>query len=279
LKIGSLILIALLIFILPWSAFAGQNEDNTWSYSVKDNKEKSKRAYLLVYAPDKKERRVVVTSECERPYYAEGTYGTCTHKVSVQSPGGTNFKLNTGEDVVMVQFTYDAPLILATIEYGCCAGSDVARFYTEKGEYIGAIRGYGISTRANGNNVIERTFSMGNGTRYRDRILLLVQASEKDKDFKAWTYGPDGKSATVPVLLEIPNTEDCEDWHVDDFVAYGDRQDMTLKLKGVWCADRGGDREQYFSCTLSDKSVTCHPVEATKSKESGAMMIKDSIEK
>jgi hypothetical protein len=257
----------LLIIICPFPLSASSagslgNADAKWSYSVSQGTEKSKRDYLLVYEPGKQqEKKINVISTCTKPYPAEGVYGKCTHDVSFQ-PSNTTFKLNSGEDVVIIQFTWDAPLILATIEYGCCAGADIVRFYTDKGKYLGSIWGYSVSNRANYNNVIARTFNMGNGARYREKIYLLVQKDEGHTDLQAVVFNSNKWEGMIPVSLSIPSKDICGDWSIDEFYAYGDdahRKDITLKLKGSFCDTSETLTEKIFSCTASETQISCQP--------------------
>jgi hypothetical protein len=237
-----------------------------WSYSVNNGIEKSERTYLLVYEPGtNKERRVTVVSRCEKPYPAEGTYGKCSHNVTVQ-PVNVHFNLATGEDIVMIQFTYDSPLILASIEYGCCGGPDTVKFFNERGLYLGFIEGVGVSQRANYYNLIARTFNMRNGTRYGEKIYLLVQTENKTKPFQAFVFEKEMVPNSIPVVVSISEREKCEDWYVEDFTAYGDRQGITLKLEGFFCRNTEDAQEQVFSCSVSEKAITCLPEEVKKTE-------------
>jgi hypothetical protein len=170
-------LLAAIFFILffPYLALSNDKNYNNWSFEIKNDVEISKRDYLLIYSPqEKKERRIRVISQCRKTRNTEGVYGKCTHDINIQ-PTNKKFKLNTGEDVVMISFTWGAPLILSTIEYGCCGSPDIVRFYTEKGEYLGFIKGHNISKRASYENLILRTYDMGNATRdKKKRIYMLV---------------------------------------------------------------------------------------------------------
>jgi hypothetical protein len=267
----SFFLLALsIVTIFPHIAASAGTTEGKWSYTVKNGIEQSVRTYLLVYEPGThKERRVTVVSRCEKPHRAEGTYGKCSHNVTVQPMNG-DFTLTTGEDVAMIRkFAEDAPLILATIEYGCCAGPDTVRFYTEKGQYLGAIERYGVSEKANYKNLIARTFDMGNGTSYGNKTYLLVQAENKEKSFQALVFEKGMKPKRIPVVLTVPAREKCEDWHIEELEAYGDRQDITLKLTGVWCPNTEGAQERFFSCSASEKAITCLPREVKKTRGVG----------
>jgi hypothetical protein len=271
----SLFVIFFFIFSFSLPALAGKGVVGSWSYSVKNGTEKTKRTYLLVYEPGaKQEKTITVTSQCERPFPSESTYGKCTHNISIQS-AGTKFSLNTGEDVVMVQFTWEAPLILATIGYGCCAGPDKVRFYTDKGKYLGAIRGDSVERRANYQNLIARTFDMGNGERYGKRIYLVLENEKSESGFEAWVYETVGKTWKLPVSLTIPEGAICEDWYISEFVAYGDRHDIILKLKGDRCGKEEGMKDLFFSCLPSDKEINCQPVHITQEKGAGGRVIED----
>jgi hypothetical protein len=272
----SLFIIFIFIFSFSFLALAAKDSDRCWSYSVENGIEKSKRTYLLVHHdPDTKQQKTItVTSQCERPYLSERTYGTCKHNIGIQ-PAGTKFNINTGEDVVRVEFTWEAPLILATIEYGCCAGPDTVRFYTDKGKYLGAIRGDSVDSRANFQNLIVRTFDMGNGTRYGKKIYLLLEKDRSESGLEAWVYENANKTRKIPVLLTIPEGTTCEDWYVSEFVAYGDRHDIILKLKGVWCSNNEGIKDFSFSCLPTDREINCQPVQLKQEKGAGDKVIGD----
>ena len=230
-----------------------------WSYAIDNGTEKTERAYLLVYAPKKpEERRVKVVSRCQKPYPAEGVYGACTHTIDVH-PAHIQFNLNTGEDVVMVQFTWDAPFILATIEYGCCAGHDTIYFYTDKGEYLGKIIGYSTASRANNGSLFARTFDFGNATRDNETIYLLVSDEDRANRFQALVFESGKAPVRIPVLGVIPDQEMCGDWYIDKFIKYGDRNDLTLKINGLWCKNDDDMQERPYHCTAGEKAITCLP--------------------
>jgi hypothetical protein len=257
-NIVPLAIVCAAVLALPHPCLSGEKPGDAWSYALAKDTEASSRSYLLVYLPGTKaERRIAVTSRCRKPHQAEGAYGSCTHAITVQ-PAGRSFTLDTGEDVVMVSFTWDAPLILATVAYGCCGGPDTARFYTEAGDYLGFIEGHDLDRRANYRNVIARTFDMGNATRDGDTLYLLV-TGKKNAAWEAIVFKDMQKRKRVPVSIPLQGPEDCDEWHIGEFVKYGDKPDLTLKMNGIFCRGAEEGKEQVFSCRETGTGLACAP--------------------
>ena len=257
------LLLAALFFIhtLPSSVMSGDRSDTEWSYSIEKGIEKSKRSYLLVYAPkEKKERRIKVISECQKPHSAEGAYGKCTHKIDIQ-PTNKKITLKTGEDVVMIFFPW-GPLVLGTINYGCCGGPDIVYFYTENGKYLGSLEGFNLSNRANYNNLIAREFDMKNTT----GIYMLVEKGDKIGDIQALVFENGDAFKRIPVLFTIKGKEKCEYWHIEEFVKYGDREYITLKMNGYFCKGEALE-EQVFICSNTEKGISCSPINNKEKRE------------
>ncbi len=254
----SLLPILGIILLLPACTIAPTAKTTSgWSYELAAGQEKSQREYLLVRAAGTDhEERFTVTSQCSKPHPAEATYGKCTHTVTAM-PSRKTFTLTTGDDVVQVAFTWDGPTLLATIEYGCCAGPDVARFYTEQGEYLGRVEGDKMSDRANYGNVIARTFNMRNGTRFGQRIYLLTLPENPTDTYHTLVFDGKRKPTAIPIAVEIARRDRCEEWYVDKFIAYGDRKDITLELQGGFCKESVGTDRLVFSCLPSEVSVKC----------------------
>lgn len=231
-----------------------------WSYEVREEHARSAREYLLVWTNDANEQeleRFAVRSECVKPHPAEGTYGECQHSINLL-PAGQTVALATGEDVVLVKNTWDVPTIFATIEYGCCAGPDIARFYTRQGEFLGHIEGMSMGERTNSGNVITRTFNMKNGTRYGDKLYLLMMPETPTDAYHVQVFKGSQQPMQLPVALQLADSDHCEAWYIDKFTAYGDRKDILLELQGSFCAT---DKDRMtFSCLPTAGSMTCTPL-------------------
>jgi len=248
-------LIGAIVVALVGSAVPNAFADEAWSYSIKDGEEHSTRAYLLVDragTPD--ETRVRVRSACHKPHESEGTYGQCVHRLTV---GSRRFELATGADVVLARFTWDAPLLLATVEYGCCAGPSTVRFYDEKGAYLGSHRVYDLSDRLAGGNLFTRTIDAGNGTRSGARAYLVVSPDPEQSPMKGLeaVVFEGAQRSRRPVHLTLPNPQQCADWVVSEFTAYADRSDLTLKVDGMFCPDDVVARS--FSCVDDGERIDC----------------------
>jgi hypothetical protein len=246
--------IAALLFLLclvPSLSFATDTKDTGWSYSIQNGIEKSERTYLLVYAPaTREEKHIFVVSQCSKPHQSEGTYGKCTHKLSIQ-PKNQKFSLNNGEDVVIVDSPFDS-LILGTIEYGCCADSDTVRFYTETGSYFGRLTT--LSPLKSRNNVITDRFDFKNSTgRHESTKYLVIQDDKNDYKYYAWVKENENQIRKIPILFTIPNKENCDEWYLTDFTKYGDRQDITLTLEGRFCESQS----RTFSCQKTEDNIHC----------------------
>jgi hypothetical protein len=243
-------------FVSPSLVLCAGETDNKWSYSIENDVETSERSYLLVHLPTtKEERRINVKSRCQKPYPSEGAYGKCIHKIEIQ-PTNKKFTLNTGEDVVMISFTWNNPLILGTIEYGCCGGQDIVRFYTENNDYLGYIEKFNISKQPHYNNLILRTFDMGNATRDGSKIYMLMKKDNNHDLLEALVFESIEKRKIIPVLLPIQGEEKCGVWLIKEFIKYGDKPDMTLKMEGNICKEEVNE-EQFFNCKEIEKGLNC----------------------
>ena len=252
-----LITLSFISYFSPSLVIADEKCQNTWEYSIQNGFEYSKRSYLLVYRPQTdQERRINVFSQCRKALSVEGIYGTCTHALHIQ-PTNVKFALNTGEDVVLVQASWDAALIIGTFEYGCCGGPDTVRFYSERGKYLGSIDGARLRTRFNYENMITRILDAGNSTRYGWPIYFAVKIEGQDTKFQAIVIDGTDKMVRIPILFTIPNKGKCREWYLSEFINYGDRKDLTLKMSGFFCENEEGVREQVFRCSVSEKAITC----------------------
>jgi hypothetical protein len=227
-----------------------------WSYTIENGVERSARTYLLVAdAGQNSQRSVRVHSSCRKPRDTEGAYGKCEHTVSVES-AQHEFRLDSGEDVVVVGAKWGAPLLLATLEYGCCGGPWTARLYDDQGKYLGLTQGF--DTTAIGNNAITRSFDFHNRTISLAGVETLLVLGEKSDDrlraAHAITF-EHGRRSTHAVHLPLADLGTCADWVVAAFDAFADRSDILLKLEGGPCEVP----EKVFSCTWKDDALDCTP--------------------
>ena len=231
-----------------------------WSYSIENGIEKTKRTYLLVSSPQEpQEKRITVVSDCQKPVNTEGTYGTCTHTIRVK-PSGATFTARTGEDVVMVQTDWTAPLILGTVDYGCCAGPLVITFYREDGKRLGSLKKPPAALQSLYGNAVTRKWDLGNSTgRHENRPLFVIQDDLKDNAFFALAKGNGNDLVRLPITYTNTAEKKCTDWFLSEFVKYGDRDDMTLALEGLFCND--STPEDYvkvlFSCHEGKNAIDC----------------------
>lgn len=250
-----IIALCVLLTYLTSASIASEDKDNNfgWSYSIQDNIEKTKRTYLLVYEPQsQQERRISVVSQCSKPHMTEGTYGKCNHKIDIQ-PTNKTFTLDTGEDVVIVNSSFDS-LILATIDYGCCAGSDTVRFYTENGSYLGRLST--ISPSKNNNNVITGMFDFRNSTGRHESIKYLAVQNDKDAyTYYAWVKENKNEMIKIPILLTISGKKNCDEWYLSDFTKYYKHNDITLTLEGRFCEKQN----RTYSCKQIEGNIKCTP--------------------
>ena len=255
--------IFLVLLSLPLSLASAENSGGKWSYKIENGLEKSERSYLLVYYPKtEQERYIEVISQCQLPYPGEGTYGKCTHKIKIQ-PTKAEFTLNTGEDVALIRGNNvrGVPLILSTIEYGCCGGPDLVRFYDEYGKYLGRIDKAHDSYRPNYDNVITREFNFGNLTSIEGKMVFIFQdENNKDKYYALINEAKDNW-VKLPVFLNFPNKSICPGWYLSKFIQYGDRKDLTLVLEGTECEV---ETKPVFSCSKSEEAINCLPVDNLK---------------
>lgn len=252
------VFVPLLIAIgAPSHAASAPKGTGEWSLSITKNVERSKRTYLLAYIPDQKiEKEITVTSECRKPFNTEATYGECSHSVVVQ-PGNKTFTLKTGEDVVMVDNPFGAP-ILGTVAYGCCGGPGTVVFYSDNGEKLGSLDGFSLDLKTNSANLFTRKLEMKNTA----EGYMLVRKGKTD-DLEALVFR-DGHPMpdSLPLVIPIEGKKKCEYWHLDDFVHYGDAEYLTLKMKGSFCTEQV-EEEQEFHCSRMKSVIVCS---ATKQK-------------
>jgi len=205
----------------------------------------------------KEEQRIEVTSVCEKPDNAEGVYGKCSHNIAIY-PGKKEFVVKTGEDVIMVN-SPNQKLILSTLEYGCCGGPDTARFYADDGAYLGSLQGFELRQTANYENVITRTFDMRNAT----ENYLVVTAKGGKGTFEALAFETNKSFKKLPISFTAKDKEACQYWHLDEFVKYGDRDFITLKVKGAFCRQEAV-KDQEFRCTKTTAEINCTPFLASQ---------------
>jgi len=229
------------------------------SSSIRNGIEHTKRDYLLVHASGtKQEKSIHVISKCNKPVGAEGVYGECTHEVEIR-PGDLKFTLTTGEDVVMADLkTKEAPMILATIGYGCCMDPSIVRFYSDRGKYWGRLLSYGVRPIAF-NPVVKSPVYLGNATGYKDKTFLLTNRSEESAELQVLVFDSKKLSGRIPVSVPIFSaTSNCGPTsYIDDFVAVGER--LTLRLAD--CDAPGSDKlvKKTFNCLVSEKEIACMP--------------------
>jgi len=245
---------ALAIALLACSTPTPARDDTEgWSYTIENGIERSTRAYLLVAdAGQRSQRRVRVRSSCLKPHDSEGAYGKCEHVVNIESQ--REFRLDSGEDVVIVSAKWGAPLLLATLQYGCCGGPWTARIYDDQGKYLGMTQGFDVNPI--GNNAITRSYDLHNRTVSRNGAETLLVLGEKPDErvraLHAITF-EHGHRATHPVRLESADLGACTEWVVGGFDAFADRSDIVLKLEGGPC--EVPDRK--FSCGWRDDALVC----------------------
>jgi hypothetical protein len=234
-------------------SIVAEAKDNDWDYSIQNGMEKTKRSYLLVYAPQtQQERHISVVSQCSKPHLTEGTYGKCSHRINIQ-PTNKIFSVDTGEDVVIVNSSFDS-LILGTIEYGCCAGSDTVRFYTENGSYLGRLAT--MSPSKSRNNVITDMFDFRNSAGRHENIrYLIVQGDKDDYKYYAWIKENKKEMVKIPILMTISDKKKCDEWYLTDFTKYYDHHDITLTLEGRFCEKQN----RTFSCKQIENTIECTP--------------------
>jgi hypothetical protein len=230
------------------------------SYVLEDGIEKSRRSYLLVYEPEKDtKRQVSVVSECEKPFQEEGVYGKCKHHISV-APTGKVSTVETGEDVVMIATAWDMPLILGTIDYGCCAAPLSIAFYKEDGERLGALKKPPRALHSLYGNTITRLWDLGNSAgRYGKTQFFVTQDDHKDDLFYALKKESGSTLSKVPILYKNANEAKCDEWFLGDFVKSRDQDEITFILEGFFCNNgtEGGYEKKLYSCYEKDKGIEC----------------------
>lgn len=249
----SVLIIFFLLIPLNISIAENQKDDFGWEYSIQSGIAYSKRTYLLVYDPESQQKKEIkVISKCKKPYPAEGTYGECTHDINIK-PTKTNIKLTSGEDVVLINNTFGR-LILGTIAYGCCAGSDVIKFYTENGKYMGSLAAYD-SLRI-GKNVITDNINLKNSTESNNRVkYFIVQDDDDEYKYYAWIQEATGNMIKVPILFTLHNKKNCDEWLLSEFTKYSDRRNILMVFEGRFCEKQN----RTFDCHRTKNNITCLP--------------------
>jgi len=252
------IILLLLFFIaLPCRAIASEKSNCTWSYTVEKGIEKSVRCYLLVYGHTVEtpvEKKIEVISKCQMPYSTEGVYGICTHNVRVR-PAGKTFSLKTGEDVLMISST---PLLIGTIRYGCCAGADILKVYTENGKYLGTLQGLDLLSRQlDKRNRITTTYGFDNIASYENKMYLALDADEKRNAFRVLVFDKDARTKSIPISVDMKIIANCEEWFLSKFYHGIDEKDLTMRLHGRVCRGNGDDQDPVFTCSVSESAVAC----------------------
>lgn len=246
-------------FIVPSNGMAADNNNSGWSYYIRNGIEESKRSYLLVFHPGRKEQKQInVVTTCSKNFDNDGVYGICNHDIFIE-PEKQKLLLNTGEDVVVSTSNFDF-LIIGTISYGCCALADTIKFYTENGLYLGRLYGLDISK---GRNTITDTIDLRNHSRNSRRgrseniDFFVVQDDNDDLKYSAWVKEPDDKSQMrkIPIIFNMSNKDTCEEWYLTNFVRYYDRKDITFTLEGRFCEKQ----ERTFNCQMEEDKINCTP--------------------
>lgn len=258
-KQSTRIIIALLTgYLLSASTvMGGELADKSFSSLVKNGINNTKRDYLLVHAPGtKQEKNIHIISRCNKPINAEGVYGECTHDIRIQ-PTNKEFTLRTGEDVVVTELkATNAPLILATIGYGCCMDPSTIRFYSENGKELGMLFSYGARP-IEFNPVVKNPIYLGNATNYKDKIFLLTNRSEKSAELQVLVFDSNKLTGHIPVSLPIFSvTSNCgPSWHIEDFLSAG--ESLTVKLADCDVPESEKLVKKTFTCSVSEKEITC----------------------
>lgn len=240
--------------------YAADNTKNVsgWSYSIVDGIEKSIRSYLLVANPENPDRRQLsVVSACQKPYRQEGVYGQCKHTITT-APTGSQFTVITGEDVLMIATAWETPLVVGTLNYGCCAEPFTIDLYREDGQRLGMLKKTHRSLSSLYGNAITRTWALGNSTGRHEKIqYFVIQDDQKEDLFFAIRKSLDGKTLKIPIQYKNTDQSFCEEWYLGKFVKYGDRNDITLSLEGFYCNNKEGYKEKLFSCLDQEKAIEC----------------------
>ena len=230
------------------------------SYVIENGIEKSIRSYLLVYHPDKADRRQVsVVSECQKPYEEEGVYGKCKHRINI-IPTRKTFTVDTGEDVVMIATAWDTPLILGTVDYGCCAAPLTLTLYKEDGERLGTLKKAPRALHSLYGNAITRLWDLGNSTGRGEKAqFFVIQDDRKDELFYVLKTDTSRKLLKLPIHYKNPNEARCDEWFLGEFVKYADRDDATFTLEGFFCSNstEQGQEKKLYSCHEKGNAVEC----------------------
>lgn len=255
----------LFCFFLLLSPYCLTHADSPpcWEYSINGDTEETARNYILIYhESEKKEfRKISVTSKCKRPWQGEGSYGECSHRVLIE-PGGKGFSLNSGEDVIQISIpeTYPylipPPLILGTIEYGCCLNPDVVRYYTENGEYLGKAERFELHFRGRNSNIFTRRFDIGNIYYDRMKNLVLLSDEKVPNQFQVLKIEKGKIANRIPVVLKDFDPSICETWHAQRFEETPGGKGIDLDLRGSWCKTEGF-QERRLMCHDSPELVIC----------------------
>ncbi len=246
------------------TATGGEKAGTAVSSSIKNGIEHTKRDYLLVHAAGtKQEKNIHIISRCKKRVGDEGVYGECTHEVRIQ-PTNVQFTLRTGEDVVMVDLkAKDAPLVLASIGYGCCMDPSTVRFYSDSGKYLGTLYSYGVRT-ITFNPVEKSPIYLGNATSYKDKIFLLANRSEKSAELQVLIFDSRRLTEHIPVSLPIFSaTSNCgPSWHIEDFATAG--ESLTIRIADCDVPESEKLIKKVFTCSVSKKDITCLPTDVAR---------------
>lgn len=188
---------------IPFLRLGKTKDDLVWSYNVESGIEKSRRSYMLVYNPENVDRRQIsIVSVCQKPFQQEGVYEKCKHNIKIV-PTGSTFTVDTGEDVIMINTAWNTPIVLGTLDYGCCAAPLTITFYREDGQRIGTIKKSHQALLSLYGNAITRSWDLRNSTGRHDKVqYFVIQDNQKDFKFYAIKKGSDGKLLKIPIYYK-----------------------------------------------------------------------------
>jgi hypothetical protein len=231
-KISTQIFLISTLFFLLSSAFA-DSLDSGWEYLVSEGKVKSSRLYMLVLnAGEPKEKRLEVRSVCERPKDTEATFGECVHTIHM-SPDSKKLELKTGETVFLPYFggTLDNfPLVIGTIQYGCCGGTNTIDFYGPDGTRMGSLPTF-INDHS---GVPDRITDFNNAANHN--LILTTENDQEEINNKSnlilWKYLESEKYSKELVKLNLPETPACI-WTIAG--AFFDKDVLDINFSLVQC--------------------------------------------
>lgn len=131
-----------------------------------------------------------------------GRIRECKHNIKIV-PTGSTFTVDTGEDVIMINTAWNTPVVLGTLDYGCCAAPLTITFYREDGQRIGTIKKSHQVLLSLYGNAITRSWDLINSAGRHDKVqYFVIQDDQKDFKFYAIKKGSDGKLLKIPIYYK-----------------------------------------------------------------------------